>query len=446
MDGTQLEKQLNTLVDDYIKRNPRSRLLFEEAHHSMPGGNTRTGVYFKPFPFYLDHGEGVMIHDIDGNSFLDFMNNNTALILGHAHPVVVEAVQKQVSRGTGFNRPTQLEVNMAEMLCERIASVETVRFCNSGTEALICAIRAAKAFTGKRKIAKFEGAYHGSGEYAQISHVPSLNSNLGPARQPASIPASPGVTDAIVHEVIVLPFNDPQACEAIIEREAADLSAVIVDPLSTGAGFTLPINNFLSELRKITENVGVLLVFDEVISLRIHYGGAQAYYDVRPDLTCMGKIVAGGLPGGAYGGRADVMSLFDPLSKPRIAQAGTYNGNPLTMAAGIATLNEMGPDEYKSLEELGLQLESKLNSIFLEVGIDAVCTVIGSLFKIHFLSEKPVNYREAALDNQLMHQWLFFWLLSNEIHLSQGGNISTPMNETHIDKLVSCIQSGIKQF
>ena len=446
MDRGRLKTQVDQLIQDYTKRNTRSKALFDQAQSSLPGGNTRTGVYFSPFPIYLARGDGPIIHDVDGNALLDFMNNNTALILGHAHPAVVEAVRQQVSRGTGFNRPTELEIVMAELLCQRIASVETVRFCNSGTEALICAIRVAKGYTGKSKIAKFEGAYHGSGEYAQISHVPTLGPDLGPANRPASVPSSPGVTDAIINEVVVLPFNDSKSCEEIIQREADELAAVVIDPISTGAGFTLPLENFLTHLREITEDAGVLLIFDEVISLRIQSGGAQEYYGVRPDLTCMGKIIAGGLPGGAYGGRADVMALFDPLAKPRIAQAGTYNGNPLTMVAGIATLKEMSEERYLKIGKLARQLEAELNSIFLESSIDAVCTSIGSLFKIHFLKERPENYREATQDDSLMHQWLFFWLMAEGIHLSQGGSISTPMNDNHIDQLVDSVRRGLKQF
>ena len=446
MDRGKLKAEVDQLIQAYIKRNTRSKALFDQAQRSLPGGNTRTGVYFSPFPIYLARGDGPIVHDVDGNALLDFMNNNTALILGHAHPAVVQAVRQQVSRGTGFNRPTELEIVMAEILCQRIASVETVRFCNSGSEALICAMRVAKGFTGKSKIAKFEGAYHGSGEYAQISHVPALGPDLGPADRPASVPSSPGVTDAIVSEVVVLPFNDPKACEEIIRREADELAAVVVDPISTGAGFTLPLENFLTHLRKVTKDAGVLLIFDEVISLRIQFGGAQEHYGVRPDLTCMGKIIAGGLPGGAYGGRADVMALFNPLASPRIAQAGTYNGNPLTMVAGIATLKEMSKEIYLKIGELGRQLETELNSIFLESSIDAVCTGIGSLFKIHFLKERPRNYREAAQDDTLMHQWLFFWLMADGIHLSQGGSISTPMNDNHIDHLVGSIRRGLKQF
>lgn len=438
--------RLDDLIRRYGERCARSRALFEQAQRSMPGGNTRTGVYFSPFPMYLERGEGTCVHDVDGNELLDFMNNNTALILGHSHPAVVEAVREQASRGTGFNRPTELEVEMAETLCGRVPSLEQVRFCNSGTEAVICALRAAKAHTGRSKIAKFEGAYHGSGEYAQISHVPPLGPALGPDDRPRSVPSSPGVSEGVVGDVVVLPFNDPDACEAIIGRHAGELAALIVDPLSTGAGFTLPRDGFLGRLRALTENAGIMLVFDEVISLRIRPGGAQEYYDVRPDLTCTGKIVAGGLPGGAFGGRADIMAHFDPLAAPRILQAGTFNANPLTMAAGLATLRLTDEDALRRMEALTRKLESELNEVFREGDAEAVCTSIGSLFRIHFLPRRPNNYREAARDDGLMQQWLFFWLLSEGIHLSQGGALSLPMDEGHIDRLVNSVRRGFESM
>ena len=409
----------------------------------MPGGNTRTGVYFSPYPMYLCRGEGAYVHDADGNVLLDFMNNNTALILGHSHPAVVAAVREQVALGTGFNRPTELEVEMAELLCRRIDSLESVRFCNSGTEAVICALRVARAHTGRSKIAKFEGAYHGSGEYAQISHVPPLGPALGPAHRPSSVLTSPGVGDAVAAEVVVLPFNDPVACEDLIGRHAEDLAAVLVDPISSGAGFTLPEEGFLAHLAALVEKAGALLVFDEIISLRVRMGGAQAFYGVRPDLTCMGKIIAGGLPGGAFGGRAEIMAHFDPLASPRILQAGTYNANPLTMAAGIATLAEMDEMAYRRLEDLTGRLTGELNALFEEKGTPARCTSIGSLFRIHFLPERPRNYREAALDDALMQQWLFFCLLAQDIHLSQGGGLSSPMEERHVDRLTASVRRGL---
>ena len=443
MDRQRLKSRLDNLILDYVGRSKRSKALFDQAQRSMPGGNTRTGVHFSPFPMYLDRGEGAFVHDADGNVLLDFMNNNTALVLGHSHPVVVEALREQASRGTGFNRPTKLEVEMAEMLCGRVPSLERVRFCNSGTEAVICALRAAKAHTGRTKIAKFEGAYHGSGEYAQVSHVPVLGPELGPEDRPHSVPSSPGISDAVVGEVMVLPFNDARACEEIIDRHSDELAALIVDPISTGAGFTLPRDGFLARLRALTEDAGIALVFDEVISLRVRTGGAQEYYGVRPDMTCLGKIIAGGLPGGAFGGRADIMAHFDSAASPRILQAGTFNANPLTMVAGMATLRLLDDDTLRRLEGLTLRLEGALNDLFREKGVVAVCTSIGSLFRIHFLPQRPTNYRESASEDGLMRQWLFFWLLSEGIHLSQGGALSLPMGEDHVDRLVNSVRRGL---
>ena len=303
---TKTRVTLDNLVDEYMARNPRSQKMFERAKKSLPGGNSRAGLHMDPFPFYADRGDGVYLYDLDGHRLLDFTNNNTALILGHSHPAVVQALQDRLTKGTGFNRPTALEVETAELLCERVPSLERVRFCNSGTEATMNALRAAKAFTGKYKFAKFEGAYHGTSDYVMVSHTPPLSFDLGSAQHPRSVPSSAGLSPASVDEVIVLPFNDKTACTDIIEANAGQLAAVIVDPLSTGAGMTLPVDGFLTHLRDVTERTGVLLIFDEIISFRVSQGGAQELYGVRPDLTCLAKIIAGGTPGGAFGGRADV--------------------------------------------------------------------------------------------------------------------------------------------
>ncbi len=241
---------------EYERRNPRSRQLFERGARSLPGGNTRTGVNFAPFPLYADRGEGVHLYDLDGHRHVDFVNNATALILGHAHPQVVAALQRQLARGTAFSRPTELEVEMAELLRARMPALEKLRFCSSGTEAVLNVLRAARAFTGRGKTAKFEGAYHGIDEQAMVSYQPPLGPELGPAEQPASVPSSEGLSPSAVEDVVVLPFNDGDACAAIIERHADELAAVIVDPLSTAAGLAVPEDGFLSSLREITERHG----------------------------------------------------------------------------------------------------------------------------------------------------------------------------------------------
>ncbi|MDP6778372.1 MAG: aspartate aminotransferase family protein, partial [Candidatus Latescibacteria bacterium] len=414
---------------------------------SLPGGNTRTGVYYPPFPIYAERGEGVHLIDLDGHRLLDFVNNNTALILGHAHPAVVEALQNQIAGGTGFSRPLPLEVELAELLRARMPSLERLRFASSGTEAVLNALRVARAFTGRNKVAKFEGAYHGVDEYAMVSFVPPVGPELGPPDRPRPYPSSAGITPAAVDQVIILPFNDPDACEAIISEHADDLAAVIVDPLSTGAGMTLPADGFLAKLREIADRAGVLLIFDEIISFRVARGGAQERFGVRPDLACMGKVVAGGTPGSVFGGRADVMAQYDPATgDPGIQQSGTYNANPIAMVAGLTTLRLLTPEAYEKLDAITQRLGSELESVFAEADLVAQVTTVGSLFRVHFLPGRPRNYREAAREDASIHRWLFFALLARGVYWKQGGNVSLPMEDAHIDQLISAIRSALGEL
>ena len=442
-----IQTSLENLIAEYKAQNPCSHEMFERARHSLPGGNSRTGVYMAPFPMYAQSGEGVYLVNLDGHRLLDFVNNASALILGHAHPAVVAALQERVAKGTGFSQPTVPEVELAELLQERMPSLERIRFCNSGTETVLHALRAAKAFTGRRKIAKFEGAYHGTSDYALVSHLPPLGPELGPAQRPRSVPSSEGLAPSILEDVVILPFNDATTCKEIINENGDDLAAVIVDPLSTGAGMTLPVDGFLTQLRNITEQAGVLLIFDEVISFRVSQRGAQELYGVRPDLTCLAKIIAGGTPGGAFGGRAEIMALYDPsCGGAKLPHAGTYNANPFSMTAGLATLRALTPAAYSKLDILTQRLGTGLKSVFQEAGMQAQVTVVGSLCSIHFLPTLPRNYREAALDDNLMHQWLLFSLLSQGILWSPKANVSLPMEETHIDQLISAVQSTLREL
>ena len=445
MEPRNLQASVERQIAEYMDNHPRSREMFRRAQASLPGGNTRTGVHFDPYPVYADHGEGVHLIDLDGNRLLDFVNNNTALILGHAHPEVVAALQERIALGTGFSRPLAFEVEMAEFLKNRVASFEKVRFCSSGTEAIMNAIRAARAFTGSNRIAKFEGAYHGMDEYVMVSHVPPLDGNLGPPDRPESVPSSRGLTPHAVENVIVLPFNDADACDSIIKRHREDLAAVIVDPLSTAAGFTLPADGFLSRLREMTERAGILLIFDEIVSFRISRGGAQETYGVRPDLTCLGKVVAGGTPGAVVGGRSDVLDLYNPTAgAPEIPHSGTYNANPIAIVAGLTTLRLLTPEAYKRLASLTQRLATGLERVFQDAGLQARITTAGSLFRVHFLPERPRNYREAARDNQQLHRWLFFALLNRGIYWKLGGNVSLPMEDRHVDQLISAVDDALR--
>ena len=438
---------LDELIAEYVSRNPRSQEMAARAQRSMPGGNTRTGAFLHPFPPYFERGEGVYLIDLDNHRLLDFVNNNTALILGNAHPAVIQALRDQLPKGTAFARPTPLEVELAEVLQERVPSLERLRFCSSGTEAVLNALRVARAFTGRHKIAKFEGAYHGIDADAMVSYLPPLGPELGPDDRPRSVASSAGLTPANLEEVVLLPFNNAEACAAIIQAHAHELAAVIVDPLSTAAGMTLPAEGFLTRLREITARAGVLLIFDEIISFRVARGGAQEVYGVRPDLTCLAKVIAGGTPGGAFGGRADIMALYDPTSGDApIPQSGTYNGNPLSMVAGLATLREMTPAAYEKLDSTTQRLGAELKSAFDQAGVEAQVTTIGSLFRVYFLPQAPRDYRQAALDDEARHKWFFFWLLNHGILWRNGGNVSLPMQDEHIDQLVSAVSAGLQQL
>jgi glutamate-1-semialdehyde 2,1-aminomutase len=443
MTETRSALSVDTLVAEYVARNPTSRQLYARARDVLPGGNTRTGAWFDPFPPYIDSASGVYLHDVDRHQLLDFAFNNSSLILGHAHPAVVGAIQNQASRGTAYNRPTVMEIELAEEMQRRAPSVERIRFCSSGTEAVMNAIRAAIGFTGKRKIAKFEGGYNGTSDHALVSFTPPIGPEAGPAERPRPIPSSAGLSGAAT-EVVVLPFNDTPACRALIAEHATDLAAVIIDPLMTNAGVILPEQGFLHAIRDATAEHGVLLIFDEIIAFRIAPGGAQSAFGITPDLTAFGKIVAGGTPGGAFGGRADVMRQYDPTtSDGTIPQAGTFNANPLTLAAGLTTLRLLTPDVYARMESMAQRVTEELVAVCREAGIEASGNAIGSIFRLYLAAEPPRNYRETARVDKQTQRWLHFWLLNQDIHWQQGGYISTVTEDAHLDRLVSEVRAAV---
>ena len=443
-----MAREIKALLDEeiaaYAARNPRSHAMFARAKQSLPGGNTRTGVHIDPFPLYADRGEGSYLYDIDGHRLIDFVNNNTALPLGHAHPAIVAALQEQIARGTAFSRPLALEVEMAELLRARMPVLEKLRFCSSGTEAVLNALRVARAHTGRTKVAKFEGAYHGIDDSALVSYLPPLGPELGPANKPQGVASSAGLMAHTLDEVVVLPFNDTAACAEIIGDYAHELAAVIVDPLSTAAGLALPEAGFLSSLRDATTRAGALLVFDEIVSFRFGPGGTHTAYQVRPDLVCLGKVIAGGTPGAAFGGRADAMSLYDPADGPQIQQSGTFNANPIALAAGLQTLQALTPEAYEQMEGLAQRAAEGLQAAFGEAGIAVQVVVAGSIFRLYFLEQPPRNFRQAAQDDAQMHRWLFFALLNRGLYTRTGGNVSLATEAHHIDALVQGVREVVQ--
>jgi glutamate-1-semialdehyde 2,1-aminomutase len=428
-------------IAEYTSKTARSRALHEEAVAVMPGGNSRTTTFFDPYPFYFQRGSGAHIWDVDGTERIDFNGNYTSLILGHAPPDVIKAVQAVAEGGLSFPGPTEHEVRLAEILTRRLPSVESIRFTNSGTEATMNAVRLARAFTGRQKIAKFEGAFHGTHDWVMVSVAPDPKT-AGNRRRPKPVAASEGVPPAVLKHVVVLPWNDAEACAAILEKEAASLSCVLVDPLLGIGGILPPVDGFLARLREITARLGILMIFDEVISFRTAYGGAQERFGVRPDLTTLGKIIGGGLPVGAFGGRADIMNFYDPRkSGARISQGGTFNANPVTMAAGVATMNALTPDAFTRLDALGERLRGGLTRLFAGTRRKGQVTGVGSLFCLHWTSDKLTDYRSSRPKEADLPMRVFLGLINEGILLTPRGMgaCSLAMTDDHVDRFVNAL-------
>src|SRR5216684_1920204 len=419
----------------YRRQTPGSRSLHDSAVAVMPGGTTRTTTYFDPYPLYITRGEGCRIWDADGTERLDMLGNYTAMILGHAHPKVVEAIRKQAAQGTGFAAANPVEVKLATLLCERVPSLDMVRFCNSGTEATMFAMRLARAFTGRPKIARIEGGYHGTHDYAEVSTHLDV-SEAGPPDAPIARPDSIGTPDWALEQTVVLPFNNPDAA-----------AAMILEPIIGAGGVIAATGEFLQSLRSVTKELAILLIFDEVISFRVARGGAQQLYGVTPDLTTLGKIIGGGLPVAAFGGRADVMELLDPRRKPNVAQGGTYNGNPLGMAAGLAAMTELTPDVFVTLNRQGARVTEQLAEVFASHGVRAQVNGVGSLFAIHFTETPVVDYRTMAASNKKMTRDFFLGLVNHGVLMAPRamGALSTPMNEEDIQGFIDAVDSVVAE-
>ena len=433
-------------IDRYVASTPKSRELQREAERYLPGGNSRAPAYFEPYPFFVDHAEGHHVYDVDGNRYLDFMINATTYIVGHANPLVVDAVRSQAARGLSYGTPSEAQVRLARILCERVPSLDTVRFTNSGTEGTLNGIRVARAFTGRHKIAKFEGGYHGNHEYVSVSVNASLSA-LDP-NGPTAIPEWPGQPPGVLEDVIVLPYNDLEGSERAIREQGDELACVIMEPVASNFGYIPAKPEFLQGIRDLTRELGIVLVFDEVQSFRLSTGGAQEYFGVTPDITTFGKIIGGGLPVGAWGGRGDLMALYDPSRGPVVSHAGTFNANPMTMVAGEATLRQLTPEVYRRMNSLGDTLREKLRAVFGELEVPAQITGIGSLFAIHFTSEVVTEYRSMLRGDQEMKTRLFIGLLNEGVLLFTkcAGALNTLTTESEIDALVDTTRRVLQRI
>ncbi|MCE3202799.1 glutamate-1-semialdehyde 2,1-aminomutase [Paenibacillus sonchi] len=426
------------------RREEASRKAFEEAKQYIPGGVNSPVRAFKSVgltPVYADHGAGSRIYDIDGNSFIDYVCSWGPLIMGHAHPEVVKALQETAVKGTSFGAPTLLETEMAKTVVGRVHSVDIVRMVNSGTEATMSAIRLARGYTGRSKILKFEGSYHG--------HADSLLIKAGSGVATLGLPDSPGVPEGVAVNTITVPYNDLEGVKIAFERYGNEIAAVIVEPIAGNMGVVPPLPGFLEGLRKVTRGYGALLIFDEVMTgFRVNRGCAQGLFGIEPDLTCFGKVIGGGLPVGAYGGKRELMEQIAPTGP--IYQAGTLSGNPLAMAAGLTTLKLLTPEVYDRLESLGARLEAGLRRNAADTGIPLTINRVGSMV-CPFFTEGPVTNYDTAKASNLNHFRAYFGkMLDQGISVPpsqfEGMFVSAAHSEQDIDDTLEAHYQALKSL
>ena len=413
-----------------------SEQTYERAKRVLPGGTTRVTVPRDPVPIYLAGGEGAWLTDVDGNRYLDFANNFTTLIHGHAFAPVTEAVERQLRRGACFANPTEHEVAHAEILCDRVPSIERVRYVNTGTEAVMFAVKAARALTGRTKLAKLEGAYHGGYDWVEVSENSTPDDWGGP--EPASVPYARGTPTSVLDEVVVIPFNDLATTAALLERHADELACVVIDVVPSRAGLIPPEPGYLEAVREITRRHGIVLISDEVLNFRQGYHGAAARFGLTPDLITLGKIIGGGLPIGAIAGAAEFMTVFDnSADDPPLPQGGTFSANPLSMVAGIAAMRALDEAAFDRLERLGDKVRTGMTRAIAARGLPMTVTGSASLFRVQMKVRAPRGYREAwpTPAERTVLKRLSRFMLGRGVILPPmvSGSLSTAMMDADID-------------
>jgi len=414
-----------------MEERENSKRLFEKAKKVMPGGvnsPVRAGKAVETTPPFIKKAEGCYIWDVDGNRYIDYVCSWGPLILGHAHPAVIDAIKKTAEYGTSYGAPTELEIEMAELIIEMVPSIEMVRMVNSGTEATMSAIRLARGYTGRDKIIKFEGCYHG--------HADTLLVSAGSGVATFGIPGSPGIPEDIAKHTISLPFNDIPSLKEAFERFGDQIAAVIVEPVPGNMGVIIPKNGFLESVRDITKKYGALLIFDEVITgFRLAPGGAQELFNIMPDITCLGKIIGGGLPVGAYGGKKEIMSRVAPEGD--IYQAGTLSGNPIAMAAGIATLKILSQGNvYEELERKSKMLFDGILDKANKKGVSIKINRIGSMGSIFFTDEDVVDFGSAKRSNKEKFKKFYKAMLSKGVYLAPSPFEAIFLSLAHTDEAI----------
>ncbi|GIU13363.1 aspartate aminotransferase family protein [Shewanella sp. MBTL60-007] len=428
----------------------RSALLYQKALSLMPGGCSRNTVLRRPNPLYAQSAAGCFVTDIEGTRRVDFANNMAALIHGHAHPEIVTQVTEQLQKGSAFTLATEAEIDYAEHLCSRNTGFDKIRFVNSGTEAVMSCLKASRAYTGRAKIAKVEGAYHGLYDYAEVSQTASP-SNWGEVSKPNSVPVAFGTPQAALDDVVVIPFNDPPRAIAILNKHKDELACVLVDLLPHRVGLIPASTEFVIALREWTENNGALLVFDEVITFRNGYGGAQDNYPVTPDLTAMGKMIGGGFPVGALAGNSEVMDVMNPLNdKVLFPHSGTFSANPVTMVAGLSAMKLFDREAVFRLNAQGDRLRAKISDVIAQADVPACVTGTGSMFRIHMKATPPTNYRDAYASPQeaKLMTALVDHLFDNGFMMINtcSGTLSTVMTDRELSHFAEVLLAGLNRL
>lgn len=423
----------------------KSYKLFKKAYELIPGGVNSPVRAFRAVggnPLFIERAKGSKIYDVDGNSYIDYVLSWGPLILGHAHPKVVNALKKVIEKGTSYGAPTSLEIELAELVLKAYPSMKKVRMVNSGTEATMSAIRVARGFTGRDKIIKFEGSYHG--------HADGLLVKAGSGATTFGVPDSPGVPNSYAKNTIILPFNNITALKDVVVNEWRSIACVIVEPVVGNIGCVLPKLGFLESVRKLTREYGIVLIFDEVMTgFRVSFGGAQAYYGIKPDMTCLGKVIGGGLPVGAYGSRKEIMSMVAPEGP--VYQAGTLSGNPLAMTAGIETLKILsGKGIYEKLERRMQQLEEGLKDASKMAGVKTRFYRAGTMFCTYFTDTDVIDYKTAKTSDTSKFSRFFSNMLRRGIYIApsqfEAGFISLAHTEKDIEKTIKAAYESLKEL
>jgi glutamate-1-semialdehyde 2,1-aminomutase len=433
-----------------MKKNQNEEL-YQEASKFIPGGVSRNTVFHTPFPHYVKQASGSYVTDIDGVERIDFANNMASLIHGHAFPPIVDGVVEQIKKGTAFTIATEAEMELARLLCNRVPGFEKIRFVNSGTEAVMAMIKASRAFTGKSKIAKAEGAYHGTYDFAEVSQIANPD-NWGDINRPNSVPVAQGTPKGVLNDVIVFPYNDVERTIQILNQHAHEIASVIIDPVPHRVGLVQGTHEFVEALYKWTRENDALLVFDEVVTFRVGYSGAQEMYRVKPDLTSLGKIIGGGFPVGAFTGRADVMEVLNPGGRRYLfPHSGTFSANPVSMVAGRIAMEYFDKNAVDNLNALTQTAIDQINDAIKIADVPVSLTGAGSMFRVHLKAEAPKTYRQAyqkaeavALIKKML-DYLFY--NENLIMINTlACMFSTAMKQKEIDQLSDALLRMFKQF